>query len=235
VINGGGDADTMIGRLGNDTYVVDNAGDVVTELANQGIDRVNASVSVTLLAANVENVTLTGTANINANGNVLDNIMQGNSGRNTLDGGDGRDEIHGGEDIDFLFGGAQDDTLFGDGGADRLVGSLGADKLTGGAAADTFEFRAAEDSGFKGAAADEILDLSAAQADKIDLSQIDANSLVAGDQAFTFIGNNNAFTGVAGQLRFNAGQLEGDLNGDGTGDFRIQVNVASLVAADFVL
>jgi serralysin len=107
--------------------------------------------------------------------------------------------------------------------------------MTGGGGADTFEFRAPEDSGFKGAAADEILDFSSAQSDKIDLAQIDANSLVAGDQAFTFIGNNNAFTGMAGQLRFNAGQLEGDLNGDGAGDFRIQVNVASLVAADFIL
>ena len=139
---------------------------------------------------------MTGTASINANGNGLDNVMLGNSGRNTLDGGQGRDELRGGEENDFLFGGANDDTLFGDGGVDRLVGSTGADKLTGGAGADTFEFRAPDDSGFKGAAADEILDFSAAQADKIDLSQIDANSLVTGDQAFTFIGNNNAFSGA---------------------------------------
>jgi Ca2+-binding RTX toxin-like protein len=234
-ISGGGDADVMTGRLGNDTYVVDNAGDVVTELANQGVDKIITSITLSALAANVENLTMTGTASINANGNGLDNIMLGNSGQNTLDGGGGRDELRGGDENDFLFGGSENDTLFGDGGSDRLVGSLGADKLTGGAGADSFEFRSAQDSGFAGAVADEILDFSSAQGDKIDLAQIDANSLVAGDQAFTFIGNNNAFTGVAGQLRFNAGQLEGDLNGDGAGDFRIQVNVASLVAADFVL
>jgi Ca2+-binding RTX toxin-like protein len=235
IISGGASADTMTGRLGNDTYQVDNAGDVVTELANQGVDKIVTSISLSALAANVENLTMTGAASINANGNGLGNVMLGNSGRNTLDGGGADDEIHGGDENDFLFGGANDDTLFGDGGVDRLVGSSGADEMAGGAGADTFEFRAASDSGFAGASADEITDFSAAQGDRIDLAQIDANSLAADDQAFSFIGNNNPFSGVAGQLRFNAGQLEGDLNGDATADFRIQVNVGSLVAADFVL
>jgi serralysin len=166
-------------------------------------------------------------------------VMNGNTGRNALDGGGGNDELRGGDQDDFLFGGSNDDRLFGDGGNDRLVGASGFDVMTGGIGLDTFEFRSIEDSGFKGAPADQIVDFVSVrfttQSDKIDLSQIDANSLIAGDQAFTFIGNNNAFTGVAGQLRFNASQLEGDLNGDGAGDFRIQVNVASLVAADFVL
>jgi serralysin len=126
-----------------------------------------------------------------------------------------------------VFGGAKNDTLFGDAGSDRLVGGTGADQLTGGTGGDIFQFRSAQDSGFNGAAADEILDFSAAENDKIDLSQIATN--------LHFIGNNNAFTGVAGDVRFNAGQLEGDLNGDGNADFRIQVDVASLVAADFIL
>jgi len=226
-LDGRGGADQMSGLGGNDTYVVDNPADVVSEQANQGTDKVKASISVAALAANVENVTLTGTASINANGNDLDNLVQGNSGRNTLDGGVGADEIHGGGDNDALFGGSEDDDLFGDAGSDRLVGSLGADKLTGGSGADIFEFRSAEDSGFKGAAADEILDFSAAEKDKIDLSQIAPN--------LQFIGNNNAFTGQAGDVRFNAGQLEGDLNGDLVADFRIQVNVGAMAAADLIL
>ena len=58
-LNGGAGADTLIGGAGNDTYTVDNVGDVTTELASEGTDLVNSSISWTL-AANVENLTLTG-------------------------------------------------------------------------------------------------------------------------------------------------------------------------------
>ena len=55
IISGGGNADNMTGRLGNDTYVVDSTGDVVTELANQGVDKITTSISLSTLAVNVEN------------------------------------------------------------------------------------------------------------------------------------------------------------------------------------
>ena len=64
---------------------MDNTGDVVTENANEGTDTVQASVTYTL-AANVENLTLTGTGNINGTGNTLDNVIIGNSGNNVLTG-----------------------------------------------------------------------------------------------------------------------------------------------------
>ena len=76
----------MTGGLGNDTYIVDDAGDVVTEAFNEGTDNVQASISYAL-TANVENLTLTGSANINGTGNGLANTITGNSGNNTLDGG----------------------------------------------------------------------------------------------------------------------------------------------------
>ena len=95
MLDGGLGNDTMIGGAGNDTYVVDAAGDVVTELASQGTDTVLSSVSYTL-GVNVENLSLTGVAAINATGNTLDNVLTGNSGDNVLSGGTGNDTMIGG-------------------------------------------------------------------------------------------------------------------------------------------
>ena len=72
VLDGQGGADQMSGGAGNDTYLVDDAGDTVTENLNSGIDLVKSSVSYTL-GDNVENLTLTGTANINGTGNIANN------------------------------------------------------------------------------------------------------------------------------------------------------------------
>jgi trimeric autotransporter adhesin len=95
LLDGGAGADSLIGGAGNDTYVVDNVGDIVTENAGEGTDIVQASVTYAL-GANVENLTLTGSAAINGTGNALDNILTGNSGNNTLDGGTGADSMAGG-------------------------------------------------------------------------------------------------------------------------------------------
>ena len=98
-LNGGGGADTMAGGAGNDIYVVDNAGDVVTEALNEGTDTVQSSVSFTL-GSNVENLALSGAAGINGTGNGLDNVITGNSGNNTLSGGAGNDTLNGGAGTD---------------------------------------------------------------------------------------------------------------------------------------
>ena len=90
MLNGGGGADTMIGGQGNDIYVVDNVGDVVTELENEGIDTVQTGRTHTL-GANLENLTLTGSAMIDGTGNLSDNTLRGNSAANVLTGGAGND------------------------------------------------------------------------------------------------------------------------------------------------
>ena len=90
VIDGGKGMDAMRGGNGNDIFYVDNAGDTVTEYTNQGTDTVFSSISFTL-GNNVENLTLTGTGDLNATGNSRANILTGNSGANQLTGGLGAD------------------------------------------------------------------------------------------------------------------------------------------------
>ncbi len=90
-LDGGAGDDTLIGGLGNDAYIVDSLNDVVTEANNSGTDIIFSSVNIAALAANVENLTLTGTANLNATGNGLDNTITGNAGANSLDGAGGND------------------------------------------------------------------------------------------------------------------------------------------------
>jgi Ca2+-binding RTX toxin-like protein len=111
-LDGGAGADNMAGGTGNDTYVVDNGGDTVTELANQGTDTVMAGISY-MLGANVENLTLTGSAAIDGTGNGLDNVIRGNSGANTLAGGAGNDSYYiGAGDTVIELAGAGIDSVF---------------------------------------------------------------------------------------------------------------------------
>jgi Ca2+-binding RTX toxin-like protein len=109
VLTGNSGINIMAGGAGNDTYVVNIATDVVTELANEGIDTIQSAVTLTL-GSNLENLTLTGTTAINATGNTLDNVLTGNSGNNTLTSGAGNDTLDGGTGNDSMLGGAGNDT-----------------------------------------------------------------------------------------------------------------------------
>jgi Ca2+-binding RTX toxin-like protein len=116
------------------------------------------------------------------------------------------------------------DTLTGGNGNDTLTGGANVDTMTGGAGNDTFTFSSITDSGNGGATPDVITDFDD-NADVINLSAIDANTTVAGNQAFIWIGNDNAWSdgfGI-GQLRTWNGYLEGDVDGDHVADFRIKV------------
>ena len=108
---GGAGADLMQGGAGNDTYVVDNINDTFVEFGGQGNDTVEIGMAITL-GANLENAVLTGSGNITAIGNELDNRLTGNSGDNLLDGKVGNDFMEGGFGNDTYYTDTQNDTIF---------------------------------------------------------------------------------------------------------------------------
>jgi Ca2+-binding RTX toxin-like protein len=227
ILDGREGTDTMVGGIGNDTYYVDNAGDVVVEYANEGTyDWVASTISYTL-GHNIENWALLGTGANNGTGNELDNRLHGNGYANVLSGLDGNDHLYGENGDDQLLGGDGNDILDGSFGTDVLTGGTGQDIMNGGTHADRFVFATPAECGLSRAFADQLPDFSAAEGDKIDLSLMDANANVAGNQAFAFIGTNAAYTGAAGELRYlSEGYVEGDVNGDAVSDFFIAVNPA---------
>jgi trimeric autotransporter adhesin len=113
-LDGGGGADTMIGGAGDDTYAVNNAGDVVIESAGEGTDTVFSTVHFAL-SANVESLTLQGSADLQGYGNGLVNTITGNIGNNLLDGGAG---------ADLMIGSAGNDTYFVDDAGDMITENL---------------------------------------------------------------------------------------------------------------
>ena len=113
------------------------------------------------------------------------------------------------------------------------------DRFYGGAGADTFLFRDGDFAGKTSSTADRIHDFNQSEGDKVDLSNVDANTLLASDQDFSFIGS-SGFGHHAGELRTyqSAGvtYLAGDTNGDGTADFVIRIDgLHAITAADLVL
>ena len=116
-LNGSTGADRMIGGLGNDIYYVDNAGDVVIEAAGAGTDAVSAAISWTL-AANVDNLTLSGSGATSGTGNGDANVMTGNSGANVLTGHGGNDTLNGGAGADTMIGGQGNDSYLVDNAGD---------------------------------------------------------------------------------------------------------------------
>ena len=101
-LNGGTGTDLLIGGKGNDTFVVDNIGDIIAEGLNGGTDTVESSITWTL-KTNLENLTLTGIANLNGTGNKLNNVIRGNTGNNVLNGGAGADTLIGGKGNDSYY------------------------------------------------------------------------------------------------------------------------------------
>ncbi|MCW5735641.1 MAG: family 16 glycosylhydrolase [Enhydrobacter sp.] len=209
-LNGGDDRDIIEGGAGDDWIGGGGGNDVIA--GGGGNDRVQAGLGDDIVDGALGDDTIHGDA-----GN---DTVFGGAGNDTIDGWTGQDTLLGGSGDDWIAGGDGDDDILAGSGNDRLAGGTGDDNLTGGAGNDAFLFSSIADSLV--AAGDWIRDWE--EGDKVDLRGIDANSLVAGDQAFTLIGAAE-FSG-AGQLRVFATDntiIQGDINGDGAADFRITV------------
>jgi Ca2+-binding RTX toxin-like protein len=210
-LQGGSGNDQIWGGNGNDTLAGGSGADILS--GGAGTDTADYTASQS--AVTVDLTLGTGSGG-DASGDQLSSI----------------ENVTGSAFNDQLTGSNGDNQLSGGAGNDRLTGGLGKDIFSGGDGADNFVFKTVQDSapGHE----DQIVDFTSAQGDHIDLSGIDANTKVAGDEAFGYIGS-AAFSGVAGQLRYADHFLEGDVNGDGTADIRIHVNAASLTHNDFIL
>ena len=166
-----------------------------------------ASVSHTL-GLGIENPILIGSTANNGTGNEKNNSITGNSADNVLSGLDGNDTLTGGGGNDVLDGGNGNDLLIGGSGANALFGGLGADR---------FKYTSVNDSP-AGGGRDVLINFQAGTGvgDQIDLSAIDANVLVTGNQAFIWGGS---FT--AGHLRYAGGVLQGNTDADAAAEIEI--------------
>ncbi len=247
VLDGGAGADAMWGDGGDDIFIVDNSEDFLADVGG-GIDTVQSSISWALYPTayyEFENLTLTGSANINGTGNFLDNVIIGNSGANVLDGGNGVDTVSyasaasgvtvslalfGGQDtlgagtdtlidMENLTGSAFNDTLTGNAAANVIEGGGGDDLIEGGGGTDT--------ASYAGAASGVTVSLAAAGAQETLGAGVDTltgienltgsafNDTLTGDAAA------NVLRGLAGNDRYyidNSGDtiVEADDEGDDT-------------------
>ena len=208
VVDGRGGDDVIIGGAGKDTLIGGTGIDTVSYVDATSKVTVSLGISVSQLTGGAGADTLSGFENLT--GSDFGDALTGDNKANRIDGGLGNDLI---------------------------IGRGGADTLYGGAGADTFQFLAASDSTVQLSGQDRIMDFSAAENDRIDLSAIDANSHSTADNAFVLAAQ---FTHVSGQLirvaQAGGYLVQGDVNGDGVADFGIFVHTATpLGAADFIL
>lgn len=254
VLTGNMFSNIIHGGAGGDTIAMKSQGfgAIDTLYGDAGVDLLdlsgfNAAVSITLPGATVTSpadcVFTTDTASINAG--TLRLIARA-SGFEDATGSAFADTITGNASANRLSGYAGDDSIAGGGGADVIAGGLGRDTLTGGnagttggdGAADIFAFYSAAESGNTAATCDLITDF-VHLVDKVDLSVIDAIAGTAANDAFKFVGT-AAFSGVAGQLRYEQSggntYISADINGDRTADLMIGLTgLRTLTAQDFVL
>lgn len=153
--------------------------------------------------------------------------------------GNDRYDGHAGTISGTIDGAAGNDHIIGGSENNVMIGSIGHDVLTGNGGADQYFYGTIYDSSVVDTGRDLIKDFSQSDGDQIDLHAIDANSALANDQSFKFIGA-SAFDGHAGELHyvFDGGHtfISGDLDGDSLADFEIELGThVALHKGDFIL
>jgi serralysin len=124
-LNGTIEEDVLIGLAGNDTYTVNNPGDVILENPGEGTDTVKTALAAYTLGGNVENLTGTGTVSQVLTGNDFNNNISGGAGDDTLIGGGGNDSLNGGTGADAMAGGIGNDTYTVDNVGDTVIENPG--------------------------------------------------------------------------------------------------------------
>ncbi|MEN0001103.1 MAG: S8 family serine peptidase [Pseudomonadota bacterium] len=223
--------DELFGGDGNDDIFGGNDNDEL--FGGTGSDSLDGGEGNDLLRGNQQNDTLSG-------GFGQDTLF-GDDGFDVLFGGNGNDQLQGGNGNDTLTGGNGNDVLFGGFGNDELIGSFGQDTLRGNAGADTFLFETAADSG---PGVSDLIDgidgVGVFGGDRIDVSNIDADTSTGFDDAFIFLGNVSS----AVALGFGAGalwvenfgaqtRLFGLVDNDIVIDFEVRINDAGTLASDY--
>lgn len=248
LLQGGLDGDTVNGGIGNDLIFANTqaspAGSFVGDVLNgdSGNDTITGSSG---------NDTANGGSGFDLiNGGAGNDLLQGGLDGDTLNGGAGNDRIFAmtqanpaGSGVgDLLNGESGNDLLVGSGGNDTLNGGAGLDTMNGGAGFDVFDYNALSDSGAFIGATDIIagfqnVAIGAGFIDRIDLSAIDANPFLFGNQAFGFSDVFPPGLGQVGWFNF-AGNTFVRLNTDfdAAPEMLIQLNgIFNLDAVDFIL
>jgi Ca2+-binding RTX toxin-like protein len=208
VLLGGNGDDLLDGGFGWDWLDGGPGSDTADFAFFGGSTIVNLATGQAQFSGNTGVETLLGIENIRTGAG--NDFLTGDGNRNYLDGGAGSDVMRGGGENDTFLGGGARDYLFGDAGADTFYFTTLADSLPG--------------------TEDVIYDFARAQGDRINLAAIDANTGLAGNQAFSFVGY-GAITG-AGQLRIEA---ISSLGADGFADYLIKADVSGDAVPDFQL
>lgn len=230
-ITGGIRADTLHGFEGRDSI---DGGDGADRLfGDDGADR--------LLGGQGADLAFGGSGNDFLNGGSGDDRLYGELGTDRLIGGAGKDLLSGGLSSDLLAGGTGEDMLFGGSGDDTLIGGAGADRLLGGFGSDVFVFATLEDSP-SAATPDAIVTFNlGVEHDLIDLELIDANAMLDGDQAFSYIGSAAFADNTPGTVRASLAPnfpvliVELNTDNDAAAEMTFLVAANQLLASDFIL
>jgi Ca2+-binding RTX toxin-like protein len=197
-----------------------------------GDDTISGSAGANVIDGHNGNDTLSGLGG--------DDFLIGDNGNDHLSGGDGDDRLDGDSGNDILLGGAGADYLLGAWDADTLIGGLGSDIIEAGFGTvdlfrDVVRYESLKDSGTTAGTQDDIFWFTHGQ-DKIDLSKLDANLGLKGNQAFKVV---KGFTKAFGEVKLvKSGantivQIDGDK--DKAVDMTIYVFNAHLTKSDFIL